>query len=127
MKTFPANFVTDLLSNKRPQSQKTTENTETRKQNIYPTKANPEIAPRTTVIQNHMSRCQFMNTIKNSQGSMSPIDSSFPTTSEYSTTADVQEKCIKFDLMTMIKVLKELCKFLKEIEENTSKKNGENE
>lgn len=63
-----------------------------------------------------------MNTIKNSQGSMSPIDSSFPTTSEYSTTADVQEKCIKFDLMTMIKVLKELCKFLKEIEENTSKK-----
>lgn len=53
---------------------------------------------------------------------MSPIDSSFPTTSEYSMTADVQEKCIKFDLMTMIKVLKELCKFLKEIEENISKK-----
>lgn len=65
-----------------------------------------------------------MNTIKKSQGSMSPIESSFPTTPEYSTAADVQEKCIKFNLMKIIKALKEdLCKSLKEIEENTSKKN----
>ena len=55
---------------------------------------------------------------------MSPIESSFPTTPEYSTAADVQEKCIKFNLMKIIKALKEdLCKSLKEIEENTSKKN----
>lgn len=64
-----------------------------------------------------------MNSIKNSQGSMSPIESSFPTTSELSMTADMQEKCIKFNLIKMIKALKEkLYKSLKEIEENTSKK-----
>lgn len=64
-----------------------------------------------------------MNSIKNSQGSMSPTESSFPTTSELSMTADMQEKCIKFNLIKMIKALKEkLYKSLKEIEENTSKK-----
>lgn len=70
-----------------------------------------------------MPRCQHREMINNSQDNMSPLEPSYPTTTdtEYFNTAEAQEKDIKTACMKMMGDLKEqMIESLKEIHENTN-------